>query len=360
MKKSVLVCMVVVLLFITLCSCNNNTHQTNPNNGANYTNTLENEKNSSLIPNENSDSNLLAPNENNPQTSNKNNTDNLLDATNNNDGLINCDLNTTSIDTDFYIIIEAGKYLGTDFPKVTGTYFKEIYSYEEFFENVELPNTIDESLFIDNFILVIRRVNYRPISEIGYKNYDYTNKSIELISYPTGGGDAIEESKTDFLVVPRGMMPSIEGQKENTGKLNVIVKKKSYYEMRTFISNEQKTYAHYFENVLSANEFLIHNGYEELPYNRFADKKILLLHLNITLEHYYSLENSCYLGFKDFNTNGKEIYITLERNIVNEDYGNNAIKKVFCIAIPDNLVCTEIVYEPNIHILVQDNIVKRS
>ena len=338
-KQFAIVCAVFVLLLGALCSCNDNAHPSNSSG------------NNSHISNASGNNSHVS----NASSNDTSSDDNLLENASNSN-LINCDLNTTSVDLDFYTVIEAGKYLGVDFPNVGGTYFKEIYSYEEFSANVEHPNVIDERIFTDNFILVIQRVSYMTVSEIGYKNYDFANKSIELIVYPSAGGDAMEETLTDFLIVPRGMMPSIDGQ-GNTGKLDIIVKKKSYYEMQHFKSNEKKTYAHYFENVTLANEFLRLNGYDELPHNRFADKRVLILCLNTTLECRYLFEKSCYLGFNDFNTNGKDIYITLERNIVNEDYGKNATERMFCIAIPNNLVCDETVDNPNIHILVQNNVV---
>ena len=74
------------------------------------------------------------------------------------------------------------------------------------------------------------------------------------------------------------------------------------------------------------------------------------------VEEYKSSSKSCYLGFKDFNSTANDIYITLERNIVNEDCGNNTEYRVFAIVIPNEILCIETAENPTIHILVHDNV----
>ena len=151
-------------------------------------------------------------------------------------------------------------------------------------------------------------------------------------------------------------MPVIDEPQRDLGELYINVINNSYYEFEC-LEPLQNPCALYFENITLANEFLQYNGYQKLSVSEFEKGKILLLCINVSLDSYTSSMESCYLGFENFNTNGSDIYITLERRIVNEDYGVNKRPMAFAILIPDELVCNEIVKSPNVHVLVKDDMI---
>lgn len=271
----------------------------------------------------------------------------------------NIELNTTSTNEKYYSTLQAGRYLGTDLPNDIGCYYKEITSFDDFSALVEHPNVIDETIFQDNFILVIKRVTGGYFSDIGFKNYDFHLKEIELDSFPISEGTDDVKTKFDYIILSK-YKAQMDEDNCLLGDLTIKESIKNYYgisSMQKATNNEAK-FGLFFKDLESANVYLASKGYNEIINYGLNDTSILLLCVNFQLEGYESSEKSCYLGFKDFNTNGNDIYITLERSIVNTDYGNKNENEILCISIPNSLICNTIVENPSIHILVQDNIIE--
>lgn len=278
----------------------------------------------------------------------------------------NFELVTTSKNNSYYTKIEAGKYLGLDLPDEIGCYYREITTFEDFSNLVQYPNLINEDTFKNNFVLVVKRVTFGYIADIGFKDYSAQEHTISLDSYYISQGT--DELKTifDYMLVPRNRPLSndeYEGTDEDysvAGKLQIVETTKCYYNTGVISSNKSDLteFAIYFKNIDLANEYLLSNGYDQLSNYGFDDSSVLLMCIDIKVEDFDSNKKSCYLGFKDFNTNGTDIYITLERYIVNEYYGNNDGYSFYCVSIPNSLICRDIAKEPNVHILVQDNLMK--
>ena len=351
-KQFAIVCAVFVLLLGALCSCNNNAHPSNSSgNNSHISNASSNDSHISNASGNNS-------HVSNASSNDTSGNDNLLGDTNNTDNLVkNIELHTTSIDNEYYPMICAGKYLGIDMPNDIGNYYKEILSFGDFCALVEHPEKIDENLFENNFVLVIKRVSGGYFADIGFKNYDTHFHSIELDSFPISQGTDNVKIRFDYVVIPKYRAQMNEDHRF-VGNLGIKENDKEYYAVGT----EQKTnengieQSKYFENLKAANSYLSNNGYAEIPNFNYNDSRILLLCLNISVGKYESSTQSCYLGFKDFNATASDVYITLERNIVNEDYGNDTEYRVFAIVIPNEILCIETIENPTIHILVNDNV----
>lgn len=269
----------------------------------------------------------------------------------------NAALQTTSIGEKYYSMLFVGNYLGTDMPNDIGNYYREIVSFEDFCKLVEHPEKIDENLFENNFVLVIKRVSGGYFADIGFKNYDEHFHSIELDSFPISQGADDIKIKYDYIVIPKYRAQMNEDHCF-VGELGIKENIKSYYAIGTEQKNGSNVIeqSKYFKNLKAANSYLTSYGYTEIPNYNYNDASILLLCLSIPVEKYESSSKSCYLGFKDFNAIASDIYITLERNIVNGDYGSNTEYKVYAVVIPNNILCIEIAENPTIHVLVHDNV----
>lgn len=272
---------------------------------------------------------------------------------------INLDLKTTIVNEVYYKSIDAGAYKGTDLSNELETYFREFHTYDDFHNHVENANVINEQTFEDNYILLIKRVDPNPPAGIGYREYDSTNKSIILDVYPEVGGDAIPTTVVNYLIIPRELANSADRPQSNTGEINIFKHINCFYEMkRSQINVNQEKFAKYFENIDLANEFLKNKNINEFSKQNFDDSGILLLCLEHSLEFYFSNDRSFNLGFKNFNTNGENVYVTLERNILNGNYENIVGTYIYCIKIPNEEIHINVKENPNIHILVQDNVIE--
>lgn len=285
------------------------------------------------------------------------NSNHNTNITTNEQSVKNATLQITSVGEKYYSMLCVGSYLGTDIPNDTGNYYREIVSFENFCKLVEHPEEIDENLFENNFVLVIKRVSGGYFADIGFKNYDTHFHSIELDSFPVSQGTDDVKITFNYIVIPK-YRAQMDEDHCFVGELGIKENIKSYYAIGT----EQKSknnvieQAKYLENLNVANSYLTNHGYSEIFNHNYNDASILLLCLNIPVEEYESSSKSCYLGFKDFNATASDIYITLERNIVNGDYGSNTEYKVFAVVIPNELLCIESIENPTIHILVHDNV----
>ncbi|MBQ7411520.1 MAG: hypothetical protein IJW10_01245 [Clostridia bacterium] len=274
------------------------------------------------------------------------------------DKIINIELKATSIFDEYYSVLDLGEYLGDDLPDDIGCFYREITSLDDLCVLVERYDMLNEAFFEESFVLVIKRISGGYFGDIGFKGYDPYSFEIELDSFPNVAGTDGLKTKIDYLILPK-YKAQMEEDHPFTGKLNIKESAEAYYTIcsKQEALNDDIEQAMWFEDVESANTFLTGKGYERVKNYHIDNSSILLLNLNASLDEYKSSCESSYLGFKEFNTNGTDIYITLHRNIVNKDYGEKATSKIYCIAIPNNLICNDIIDNPTFHILVQDNVV---
>lgn len=280
-----------------------------------------------------------------------------------NTSVVNSELKTTSIRNDYYPSVEAGNYIGTDLPSEEGCYYREITAYEDFSSLVEFPNVLGEDDFMENFVLVIKRVSGGYFANIGFRDYNRYAGEIALDVYPISQGNDGVKTVIDYLLIPnRDKKNDVElGEEEHfsVGELSVFENSTSYYYCEPKKADSENALgetALYFENADLANEYLTSKGYGKIYKEYFKNRGVLLIALDMNLGRYEISDRSCYLGFENFNTNGTDIYITLRRNIVNGDYGDSTGVCIYCISVPKGTICADVIEKPSIHILVCDNL----
>lgn len=272
----------------------------------------------------------------------------------------NSELVATSENEDYYPTASAGAYLGSDLPSEIGNYYREILTYEDFARLVENPRVISEEVFNDSAVLVVKRVTGGYFSDIGFKNYSTQiigQTSIELDIY-TNKIEGTDDVKTryDYLLIPRNRHYEIDEYEPLSGELTIRENEKGYYEHYERALGEKIENGVFFESMSGANEYLSSRGYDKMS---FSDKyAVLILSLNLGID--FGFEGKSYnLGFCDFNTNGSDIYITLERVIIDKRYGSgDKAPSVCAIKIPKSEICTEIGNEITVHILVSDSLIR--
>ena len=272
----------------------------------------------------------------------------------------NSELVATRENEDYYPTVNAGNYLGADLPSEIGNYCREILTYEEFARLVENPSVISEAVFNDSAVLVVKRVTGGYFSDIGFKKYSTQiigKTSIELDIYTNmmAGTDDVK-TRYDYLLIPRNRYYEIDEYEPLSGELTIKENKKWYYEHYERPLGEKIENGLYFESMSSANEYLSSKGYDKMS---FSDKyDVLILSLDLGID--FGLDSKSYnLGFCNFNTNGSDIYITLERVIIDENYGSgDKAPSVCAIQIPKSEICTEIGDEITVHILVSDSLIR--
>lgn len=272
----------------------------------------------------------------------------------------NIDLKATSENEDYYPTVDAGAYLGSDLPSEIGNYYREILTYEDFARLVENPSVISEAVFNDSAVLVVKRVTGGYFSDIGFKKYSTQiigKTSIELDIYTNmmAGTDEVK-TRYDYLLIPRNRYYEIDEYEPLSGELTIRENKKWYYEHYERPLETKIEQGLFFENALDVNEYLASKGYDKMS---LSDKyAVLLLSLDFGID-FGRCDESYNLGFCDFNTNGSDIYITLERVIIDENYGSgDKTPSVCAIKIPKSEICTEIGDEITVHILVSDSLIR--
>ncbi|MBQ7906880.1 MAG: hypothetical protein IJ309_02795 [Clostridia bacterium] len=160
------------------------------------------------------------------------------------------------VERDGYDIVAAGKYYGNDFDNVKyyGSYYRIIDNYDDFSELTAWGETVDKSLFDDNFILVLHSYKraydtyythskYNELNGKGlYTNFGLNKTGILTISEGKSGSDRavigeepiyiedyetvlpIETKETIYLVIPKSELPNdITVNGEIILKLDIII-----------------------------------------------------------------------------------------------------------------------------------------
>lgn len=177
MKKLLSMILVLLMLTVLLASCGTPVNT----NTETDTNTETNVDTDNTNPDTNTDSNVNTGDTNSDTNENINSGENPEGGDTGNDNAIDTsikveyDAEREASDNEFpfdnivverngYDIVAAGKYYGDDFDNVKyyGSYYRIIDNYNDFSEFTAWGNKIDESVFEENFILVLHT----------YKNYD--------------------------------------------------------------------------------------------------------------------------------------------------------------------------------------------
>lgn len=260
---------------------------------------------------------------------------------------------TTQIGVQYYCGLNAGEYLGNDLPNEIGSYYKKIDSYDEFESVAQNPTIIDPSAFEGGFVLVIKRVTMGYFSDIGWR--DYLSGSITLDVYTSimQGNDA-QKTRIDFIYIPY----SDQAEEPSIGELRINYNYKYYNELHTIEADlaVDSQNAWFFEDRVTASEFLSNINVSFNPSNIDNDCGILMIYMHSPLAGFVDMPTESYiLGFNNFHSNENNVYITLERCIINENTQPSSVGKLYIIEIDNESICNDISENPLVHLLICDN-----
>ena len=183
MKKIITMMLIVLMLVGVLISCNTNDVDTNSKIDTQTDTSTNKNTDTDININENSTNNFDM-NSNNVWSDSKDildtlvpEDDEILDNQNILDTLVPNDeefpFDNIVIERSGYDIVAAGKYYGNDFDNIKyyGSYYRIIDNYEDFSELTAWGKNIDESLFGDNFILVLH--TYKNSYDTYYSHSKY-------------------------------------------------------------------------------------------------------------------------------------------------------------------------------------------
>ncbi|MBQ8163459.1 MAG: hypothetical protein IJZ93_03730 [Clostridia bacterium] len=264
-------------------------------------------------------------------------------------------LKPTAVKNEHYAKIDAGKYLGNDLPSSGDAFFKEIRSYEEFCSLVEFPDAIDSSVFDNSYVLVIKRIG-SYFSDIGFKNYENIDSKATIIldSHEKKEGADVLATVYDYLIIPNSLL---EQQFTSTsGELCIFENTHYYYDanLQKLDGDTDQNANMFFNDVSSANEYFASEGMSELKSSSYQNKSILVIYLNMPYEEFGASTGSSYLGFTDFHSSENDVYITLERRIVNDDYGSGFSPYAIIIPIDQSELCSDVSSGAVVHLLIKD------
>lgn len=259
----------------------------------------------------------------------------------------NVALSPTNQTKRYYTQLYAGDFLGEQKPSTNEIFnckYYEIFDYDEFSRLVESPSVASQNDFNDNYVLVLFINKYSSYSDIGAKDYIGSENKITIERHfqDTCGTDDVVV-KCIYLLIPKSVPSShettgkrygvIKVETNRIGKSDTYVKRKATFD----ISDEN---AWLFDNLSTLNEFLESKEIDGVSINNFhfydestdssytlntlQDYKILAVAVKYDTESRgYRREKSIFLGFKDVSVADGEIILSLERNIVNGDYGKD-------------------------------------
>ena len=257
----------------------------------------------------------------------------------------------TMLNKEYYTQISTKdrEYLGTDFPSEYGEYYKVVKSYDKLKGLVSNVDSIDSSIFDDNYVVILKQ-HYSNIGHggvyIGFRSaklfkdnpsitWDYIFYSDRL--YPES---IVELDRFSYIIVPKDC---VSFEEDGTVKeLKIVMDRRNYYNFSySSIPDEKK-------NKNDAGKAWMLKNENDIK----ALKKQYSLELNPSE---YDFEDSCYLavyseffnysdnmGFKDFYTDGVNVFITLEKigKFEIADYEKTPV--IYIVEIPKEIVEYEI------------------
>lgn len=247
----------------------------------------------------------------------------------------------------YYTQLYAGDFLGEQKPSLGGSFngiYYEIFDYDEFSHSVEKPSVVAPSDFDDNYVLVLFIQTNSSYSDIGAKDYVGSENKITIEKhFQNIGGTDDTVIKCLYLLIPKSVPSSYESTGNRYGKIKIernrIGQGYSYVKREAMFDIAEEN-AWLFDSLSALNKFLDSKDIEGVSINDFhfydeatdssytlnslQDYKILAVAVKYDTEtKWYRREKSTFLGFKEVSAVDGEITLTLERNIVNGDYGKD-------------------------------------
>ncbi len=251
-----------------------------------------------------------------------------------------------------------GRYLWDDFPEEYGCYYKVIKTYEEFSEQFSTTEEIRQTFFNDYYAVIIYEhyetydystfIGYRDMAIPEAQNAYITSSSYFYANKPCPEGSYIKNTK-DCIAVPKNKILSVD---DSVKEITIVYESRDWY---TFEVEEVLTEK--ASELNCTNAWIIKNS-EELkefskqyckyePWFYFGDEDIYVL------AFYSDSYIDDYIGFSDFYTDGKNVYITCEKIITVNNSSPALTPTIYFVEIPKNLIEHEMSENVVMHFLVQ-------
>lgn len=206
------------------------------------------------------------------------------------------------------------EYLADDFPNDFGEYYKVIKTYEELKNSISNVDSIDKSIFEYNYVVVLRQ-HYENayFFPIGFKNAHLFENSYIILDYYFDDtlhypDQLVSYDKFSYLIVPKKVVSPFASSEIKP--LCVTFDKREFYDFKkislTKTSNKglENGKSWIIQNKNDADNFNAENGTD-------IDIKIKEEHFVLAL--YFETSISEIVGFKDYFSNEKNVYITFEK-----------------------------------------------
>ena len=274
-------------------------------------------------------------------------------------------MNTTRIDKRaYYEPIKLGSYIGESVPSDennghgfnNGLYYEVVGDYEKAITLFSDTSAINEQLFEDYYIFVIGMhiETGLPYDVFGFYDlyFDY-DLGIAKIQFDGRSGFDVTEAcsvHNYYLKIPKGDYYRYVWQERSTGKLDWNFNEDEYHD---YWSSYEITAEHTLENGTSfilttaeeIKELGDYYGIKTLSHWN-KDNYLLLVYMNYPCY-------SCFVGFKDFHTDGENVYVTIEKNGC--EYSHSEKYALIGIEIPKGKVPIEIQPCSRVIVLIEQN-----
>jgi len=279
-------------------------------------------------------------------------------------------LNTTRIDMHkYYEPISLGGYIGTSVPSEEnnghdfeeGLYYEVIGDYEKALTLFTDTSALDEKLFEDYFIFAmgIHIATGLPYDIYGFYNL-YFDGYLDVAKISLDGKDGFNVTEacsvhSFYIKVPKTDSYRYTWLEKNTGKIDWDFNTDEYYDMWSrFEVTEPIPVSEGTSWVLSSREQVA----EFAEY--YGIKLSLWDQLVIDNDSYIvvvCMKNWCYgcfVGFKDFHSDGENVYLTYEKNSCSANHEDNELSLMYFTVSKSN-IATAISQNPTVNVLVEEN-----
>lgn len=281
-------------------------------------------------------------------------------------------LDTTRKDVKaYYEPLKLGDYIGTAVPGEgnewhsfpIGMYYEIATDYETIASLVSDVSTLNESFFEEYFVFIIgwHSPTGLPYDIFGF-NELYYDSELGVASIDAEGTDGFNvteayEVYNYFLKIPKGDYYRYTFKNKDTGKVDFNFKKENYYQnMGEFEATQPLSVSEGTAWVFSSREqvaeFAEYYGIKLAWWDQMIiEDNSYTVVICMKKGRYYG----CSVGFKDFHSDGENVYLTHEINECSISHEDDELTLMY-FTISKGIVDTAISENPKVNILIEENI----
>ncbi len=273
---------------------------------------------------------------------------------------------------EYYEPISLGGYIGTSVPSEEnnghdfeeGLYYEVIGDYEKALTLFTDTSALDEKLFEDYFIFAmgIHIATGLPYDIYGFYNL-YFDDYLDVAKISLDGKDGFDVTEACsvhnfYIKVPKTDSYRYTWLEKNTGKIDWDFNTDEYYDMWSrFETNTPITVSEGTSWVLSSREQVV-------EFAEYYGIKLSMWDQIVINDSSYivvvCMKNWCYgcfVGFKNFHSDGENAYITYEKNGCSANHEDNELSLMYFTVSKSN-IATVISQNPTVKVLVEENVKK--